>query len=612
MTGENIEEIKSKMDILEVIQDHVKLKKNGANYVGLCPFHNEKSGSFTVSKAKGIYKCFGCGKSGDAIQFLVEHEKKTFPEAIELLASKYNVELDGTAKREFVKPLPRLEKLLPKTIQWFESRGINNNTLLRMKITEAVEWMPQFKKEVPVICFNYFRGEELINIKFRGPQKSFKMAKDAQLIFYNIDSLEGQEEAVIVEGEPDCLSWIESGIYNVISVPNGAAKGKQKLEYLDNCWESFINLKKIIIAVDDDPAGRLLKEELARRLGKEKCWVVEYPKGCKDSNEVLAKFGKSGVQGLYQSAKPWPLKGVMPMDEIFPIVNDWFENGYPEGFKCGIIGIDHLISFAPGQVTTVTGIPGHGKDEVLNMFKAQMIKKGKSIADCGFEETPAESTSKIAEKLTGKSFAFRKNQKDRMTRMQFEWAISQIDQYVHFYNAEEVENDLDGLLELASILVLRFGIEFLFLNPWNWIEQKREPGMNETEYVSMAYTKLVLFARKHGVHVFIVAHTTKMTKNKDGKWDVPNLYSISGGANFFNKTHNGITVYTDFNTGITDVYVQKVKQSWLGHKGFSSFGFNKDNRQYIFQSSNVKMPSEKGSLPLELGGGAWRPVEESE
>lgn len=610
MTAENVEDIKSRVNIIEIIGAAVKLKKAGANHVGLCPFHTEKSGSFTVSQSRQMYKCFGCGKSGDAIQFLIEHEKKTYIEVMEMLAKRYNVELEDSHRKEYVKPVQRLEKLDARKLKWFEEeRGISNDTLLRMKVTEGMEWMPQFKdqKEAPVICFNYFRGEELINIKFRGPKKSFKMAKDAQLIFYNLNALEGEKEIVIVEGEMDCLSWVEAGIYNVISVPNGAAPGAQRLEYLDNCWEMFSGIEKVIIAVDDDPAGRALKEELARRIGKERCWTVEYPSGCKDSNEALMKFGRDAIRKMYQGAKEWPLEGIMPMDEIFPIVDEWFENGYPDGLSVGIEGFDHLLRLAPGQVTTVTGIPGHGKDEFLNLVKAKLIMAGEAIGDCGFEETPAETTTKIAEKLTNRAFDFRKNRSNRMTDQQYQWAISMIDKYVKFFNTEEIEVNLDRLLQIAISLVLRFGIRYLFLNPWNWIEQNRDGGLSETEYVSKAYTKIIMFSRKYGVHVFIVAHTTKMLKLKNTqKYEVPTLYNISGSANFYNKTHNGICIYRDFDNYVTDVYVQKVKQSWLGQTGFSTYKFDTLTRQYQFLNSSVQIASKDQP---ELGGGSWRKIE---
>ncbi len=91
-----IQQILSRIDIIEIIGSFVKLKKRGANYLGLCPFHNEKTPSFTVSPAKEIYKCFGCGKSGNTIGFLMEQEKYTYTEALRWLANKYNVEIEET------------------------------------------------------------------------------------------------------------------------------------------------------------------------------------------------------------------------------------------------------------------------------------------------------------------------------------------------------------------------------------------------------------------------------------------------------------------------------------------------------------------------------------
>ena len=88
-----IQKIFDAADIYEVVSDFVSLKKRGVNYLGLCPFHNEKTGSFTVSPAKGIYKCFGCGKGGNAVNFIMEHEQMSYVEALKYLAKKYNIEI---------------------------------------------------------------------------------------------------------------------------------------------------------------------------------------------------------------------------------------------------------------------------------------------------------------------------------------------------------------------------------------------------------------------------------------------------------------------------------------------------------------------------------------
>lgn len=92
----SIQQILSRIDIIEIVGSFIKLKKRGTNYLGLCPFHNEKSPSFTVSPTKEIYKCFGCGRSGNTISFLMEHEKYSYVEALRWLAQRYNVEIEET------------------------------------------------------------------------------------------------------------------------------------------------------------------------------------------------------------------------------------------------------------------------------------------------------------------------------------------------------------------------------------------------------------------------------------------------------------------------------------------------------------------------------------
>src|SRR5579872_2561465 len=93
---QTIQQILSRIDIIEIVGSFVKLKKRGANYLGLCPFHNEKTPSFTVSPAKEIYKCFGCGRSGNTIGFLMEHEKYSYVEALRWLANRYGIEVAET------------------------------------------------------------------------------------------------------------------------------------------------------------------------------------------------------------------------------------------------------------------------------------------------------------------------------------------------------------------------------------------------------------------------------------------------------------------------------------------------------------------------------------
>jgi len=507
----------------------------------------------SVDIQNGLWHCHNCGFSGSAKIY---------------------------QKKEFIKPLPRLEKVSENVLNFFEGRKISNNTLLRFGITEATEWMPINQTESRVICFNYYRVGELINIKFRGAKKGFKMQKDAELIFYNLDAIKDETEIIICEGEIDCLSFHESGHFNSISVPNGASKGNQKLEYLDNCWREFEDKTKIILAVDNDEAGNSLREELSRRLGKERCFTVQYPEGCKDSNEVLVKYGKEAVNQLVKNSRPYPLEGVLEVEDLAETVQDYFLNGYPKGFKCGIAGFDDHLQFSEGQLTMVTGIPGHGKDEFVNAITTGLaLNHGWKFGDICFEETPAIKISKLIEKWSGKAFDFRKDLNHRMTSEQFERGLLWVNEFYKFVNTDEVDVTVEGVVEKIEQMVKRYGINGVVISPWNCFEHNIQHGENETLYISRVLGKLITCLRKYNLHCFLIAHPTKIQKNRDtGKYEVPNLYSISGSANFFNKTHNGFTVYRD--EDITDVHIQKVKQSWLGKKGLVTFKYNSFTRQY--------------------------------
>ena len=602
-----IQLIKERASAYEVIGDIIKLKKEGTNYVGLCPFHTEKTPSFNVSPAKNIFKCFGCGKSGDAISFLREYNKIDFIEALKILANRYNVQLEetGTSKhKSYVKPPERLIKLEKKTLEYFENtRKITNNTLLRFKVSDSVEWMPKAKKEIPTICFNYYLNGELVNTKFRGKNKDFKMVKDAKLIFYNLDAIKDESEVYICEGEVDAMSLYEANIYNVVSVPNGAGVGNLSLEYLDNCWEYFADKKKIILVTDGDEPGYRLREELARRLGKERCFKVQYPideviwdekkeqnRACKDANEVLVHIGKEKLKEVLLRHYEYPIEGVLTVgDDLIDEINYYWENGYPSGIRIGIDGFDDYLRFQGGQFTMVTGIPGSGKSELIDAIMASsVINHGWKWGVCSFENQPAAiHATKIIQKLAGKSFAFRNNPEHRMSQEQYERNLLKSNDFFYFININEADVTLEGILEKFFELVQRKGVHGLLLDPWNYIESTKPMGVSETDWVSTCLTKIRAFCVKTSTHLFLVAHPTKL-KKENGKYEVPTMYSISGSAHFFNKTDNGISVYRDFETNIVTVYIQKVRFEWNGKIGFCEFRFEPDTRQYIPMTVNVE------------------------
>jgi twinkle protein len=577
-------EVKQRANIVEVIGERVKLRREGGEHVGLCPFHTEKTPSFKVNQADRFFKCFGCGKQGDVFDFLQFMDGKTYPEAVKEMAVRYNVELEyDRPLKEYKKPVLSKNPLSATFLKPFaEYRKIKPSTLEKFRVTEAIEWMPKAKKEIVVCCFNYFREGELVNVKYRGANKDFKLAKDAELILYNIDSIVGAEEIAIVEGEIDCLSVDQAGIHNVVSVPNGASIGlNQKLEYLDNCWPYFDGKKKIVLMTDDDEPGRKLREELARRLGYDRCWVAQYPKECKDTNEVLVKYGEAAVAECYVDAKPWPIEAILEMADLEVDVVDYYDNGFPKGVEAGIPELDDLVTYMPGQFTTETGIPGSGKSEVIDWIATRLARRhGWPFAVVSFEKPPAVHVASLIEKFAGRSFAFRRELTNRLSNLDLEEGMEFVRNHFFFVDITKIELTLDSILDKCRELVGKKGVKGVILDPWNYIEHLIPAGKSETQYISESLTKIKRFCALNGVHLFLVAHPTKIKKDHNNKYEVPTMYSISGSAHFFNKTDNGITVYRDFDTNVVTIYVQKVRFSWLGKVGFCSFAFDTETRQY--------------------------------
>ena len=602
ISQDTIEQIKNSVVTHEILGSFLKLKKKGSDYSTFCPFHDEKTPSFSISPSKNIYKCFGCGKGGDGITFLMEYQKMSYIEALRWVASKNNIHLsEDEQPKKFTKPTLRIEKPKSKILDWFEKeRKITENTLNHFGITEGIEWMPQIQSETAVICFNYYRVRELVNIKFRGAKKSFKMAKDAELIFYNLDAIENEETVYITEGEIDCLSLYECGVENVVSVPNGASvNGSVRLEYLDNCWKYFVDKKKFILVLDNDAAGIRLQNELGRRLGYDRCYIVKYPIGCKDANDVLVKEGKEALLKVLDKCTLYPLEGEVMMEDMEETIIDFYENGYPEGFASGTSNeFDELLKFYPGQLTIITGIPSSGKSEYVDFIMAKLSERHNWVwGVASFECPPEFHVTKLCEKFTDKSFSFRKDLSNRMNKMEFERSLSMVKKHFHFMNLSAIDVTMDGLIAKAEEFVLRYGINGFLFDPWNCIEAKGEG----TDYILQCINKLMIFLEKYRVHGFLVAHPTKLAKDKNtGKYDVPTLYNISGSAHFFNRTHNGITVYRNFDNNVVDIYVQKVKYYWLGKQGFCSFFYNTDTRAYTpITGGQPKKEIKQGDLITE-------------
>jgi len=135
--------------------------------------------------------------------------------------------------------------------------------------------------------------------------------------------------------------------------------------------------------------------------------------------------------------------------------------------------------------------------------------------------------------------------------------------------------------------------------------------MTETNYINNFMTKLTSFAQKYSVHIFLVAHPTKLQRDKaTKKIEIPNLYSIAGSANFYNQTDNGFIVHRDRETGLVDIYIEKIRFSEQGQEGFVSFRFDTMTRQYDYVTSSRPVNYQPISAPIVVEDGVQLEIDE--
>ena len=496
----------------------------------------------------------------------------------------------GGSDKIYNKPKQIANPLLSdKVIKWFEKRGISNNTLIKMKITEGKEFMPQTGKEENTIQFNYFINNELINIKYRDGKKNFKLVKGAEKVFYNIDSTIGHDFMVIVEGEIDALSFIDAGVHSVVSVPNGATVTGTNLDYLDSCIDYFEGKEKIIIAVDKDEAGENLRQQLIRRLGAETCYTVDFG-DYKDANEFLVANGQDMLSSIINDASPVPIENVLTLKDIDDELQEFIHEGFKPGYQIGLDNFDNIFSTYTGQFITVTGVPSSGKSDFVDrMVVGYNLKYGWKTAFASPENKP---TFLHAHKLIRKIGNWMPEKTDIGSS---KW--NEVTEIVNdnFFFIEHERYDLDAVLNKGAQLVKRKGIKCLVIDPYNKIKMDGASNMSIPDATMEYLTRIEAFAKKYDVLVIVVAHPTKMYKKEDGTIDEPNMYNIKGGGEWYDASYHGLLVHRDYNKKTVKVKVLKVKFQNLGeNQAEAHFKWDHISGNYVpvFDPSNEIMPWE--------------------
>lgn len=292
---------------------------------------NDPCLSVTIEQdGRAIWNCHHCGFSGAAggEGFRPVRERRTY--------------------RKPVRPVRREQP--DKLFGWFAKRGVSQETVQHFGIHMTRQWFPQTEAEEDCIAFPYEWDGELRNVKYRTANKLFRQEKDPEPVFYNADSIGEGEDLIICEGEIDVLSLIEAGFYHVVSLPNGAPSGPEtsdkRYEPFGTHWELITKVRRVLIATDMDEPGEALSHEIAKRVGRDRCYRVKMPADCKDANECLVKRGADDLRRAIERADPWPIEGLHDVDEFAADVMNLYHGRGPQPVSTGWAEMDRAFKYS--------------------------------------------------------------------------------------------------------------------------------------------------------------------------------------------------------------------------------------------------------------------------
>ena len=258
---QTIDRILDAADIVEVVQDFVPLKKRGLNYLGLCPFHNEKTPSFTVSPSKEIFKCFGCGKAGNAVNFIMEHEHLKYPEALKYLAKKYHIEvvekertqeevekeneresllvITAYASRQFFDNLYNTNEGISVGLGYFKERGFRQDTLKKFEVGYSFEQRDAFSKKA---IEDGYRTELLVKAGLTIQHEERIYDRFSGRVMFPIHSLSGQVLGFggrILKSDQKTAKYLnspESEIYHKSRIVYGIYQARKAISRQNKCY----------------------------------------------------------------------------------------------------------------------------------------------------------------------------------------------------------------------------------------------------------------------------------------------------------------------------------------------------------------------------------------
>jgi twinkle protein len=460
---------------------------------------------------------------------------------------------------------------------WITSRGLELSDVVRLGVALGTADKAGLWIEIPFI-----KDNQVVNRKYRNiTAKGFRQDKGGEKVLYNqdviFDTSLDNVPLIITEGEVDAWSFIFNGYPKTVSVPDGAPANQvddpnaAKYGYLTKAVLTALKKQtKIILAVDSDANGQNLLHDLAKRIGRGLCYYVDYPQGCKDINEALVKYGPQAIQAVLDRAKPMGQDGVYTLDNLPPVPQSKiYSTGLPE--------LESLFKFRTGDFSITTGIPSMGKTTMFNhLICSTVVENNINVCFASLEQHPSlDHMRNLQDWYCGKFPTATRHDATKWINERFSFIYPSDEQQMND------ELDLDWFLKQAEYAVHRHNSRIVVLDPWNELEHIPYSDQSLTEYVGMAIRKIKRFARIHDVHMAVIAHPTKQSKDKEGNFQIPSLYDVSDSAHWYNKADLGAIVHRDHEDGNTIFKVAKSRyHDQIGRPGQVKLRFIENTKSF--------------------------------
>jgi len=436
---------------------------------------------------------------------------------------------DSRPKRNYRRPdRPKEIRALDPNgavVAYLRSRGIPDATLKAYRVAEQPGRLrfPQLADNAGVMVFPYLRDGQLLNCKYLAlarpdGKKQTLQEGGCEPCLFGWQAIPATVRTVVItEGEIDAMTLHQFGI-PALSVPMGGGGGA-KQDWIESDYDHLQRFDVIYLAMDRDEPGRQAAAEIVRRLGAERCRIVEWPEPYKDANEclIVGKFGRTEFARCITGARTMDPEELTPASAyLAAVLNEFYPApDTPRGLATPWAKVGDRLRFRPGELTIWTGWSGHGKSLVLNHLVAAGLPRDEKFCIASMEMLPARTLQRLVRQLTGL---------DQPTPGCISHCIGWLESKLWLFDLLGTAKT-DRMLEVFAYAVRRYQIKQFV------VDSIAKCGLAEDDYNGQKalVERLVDFAHRYGAHVHLVSHSRKGTDEKTppGKMDVKGTGAIT-------------------------------------------------------------------------------------